>query len=249
MLKSFFLGAARIATAIVLVVVALAAIGWGLYEFSQARERSKNAPLAELKKWPAVKIEALGGVEMSLSTMWRDGRLFYQFSVDGYTEELALVTATNRKAAWTLTFFDGNGFRLFEHQVPLGEMARLIDASGRSTRLSASEDTFAEADNYRGAASWSVTWNFEVPQRAEPASRPAARMGGSGDRDSGPKWRNVALWRGLRKGMSKEQVRQILGEPGKITELSTLTLWYYGYPSGGEVTFGASGDVSSWSEP
>ena len=49
-LKAFFVGVARVAAIIVLVILTLGAAGWGIYEFSQARTRNQEAPLAELKK-------------------------------------------------------------------------------------------------------------------------------------------------------------------------------------------------------
>src|SRR5262245_61491564 len=116
-IKSFFVGVARIASAIVIAIVALAALGWGVSALSEARERSRNAPLATLKVWPAVKIDAIGAIELDLSTVWRDGRMYYQFSVGGYPTELASVRdeySRSANAAWTLVFLDENGFKLFE---------------------------------------------------------------------------------------------------------------------------------------
>lgn len=49
--------------------------------------------------------------------------------------------------------------------------------------------------------------------------------------------------------MSKDDVTRILGAPGKVSDLGFQVTWYYGYPSGGEVTFGQDDKVTSWSEP
>jgi hypothetical protein len=253
-IRSFFVGVTRIALIIVIAIVALSAAGWGVYEFSQARERSRNAPLATLRKWPAVRIEALGAIELNLSTIWRDGRLFYQFSVGGYPAELASVRDADSRsanAAWTLSFLDENGFKVFEHQVPLNAMAKVIDSSGNGTGLNSNGDTYVSAEDYRRATAWEVTWNFSAPRRTAPASRPVPEVGASPSPrpPSTPQWRNVSLWRGLSRGMSKGQVREILGEPGKVVESGIISIWYYGYPLGGEVTFDSSGNVNSWREP
>lgn len=63
-----------------------------------------------------------------------------------------------------------------------------------------------------------------------------------------PKWKDPAIWRRLSKGLSMVQVQRGLGEPTKIWTYGSLTTWYYGYPSGGEVKF-EDGFVSGWSEP
>jgi len=65
-----------------------------------------------------------------------------------------------------------------------------------------------------------------------------------------PKWQDKASWRRLQKGMSKEDVRTILGEPGKIdTTLFFMEKWYYPSISGGRVIFDEKGIVKGWSEP
>lgn len=57
-----------------------------------------------------------------------------------------------------------------------------------------------------------------------------------------------AAWRSIRKGMSGNEIRALLGEPGKVMALSSFTMWYYPDAGGGSVTLTA-GRVSGWSEP
>jgi len=64
------------------------------------------------------------------------------------------------------------------------------------------------------------------------------------------KWKNRSLWRQLKVGMTKSQVRYLLGEPRKIDGGSILTYWYYskqGWHS--EVTFDDNGRIYGWTEP
>ena len=64
-----------------------------------------------------------------------------------------------------------------------------------------------------------------------------------------PKWKVKANWRALRTGMSQYDVRELLGEPDKVTAFSDKsTCWYYDYPGGGRIEF-EDGKVESWSEP
>lgn len=56
-----------------------------------------------------------------------------------------------------------------------------------------------------------------------------------------------AAWRKLQKGMNKDQVRAILGEPEDIMMFSSFEVWNYkNYSS---VKFDASGYVNGWDEP
>ncbi|MBN1892334.1 MAG: outer membrane protein assembly factor BamE [Clostridiales bacterium] len=58
------------------------------------------------------------------------------------------------------------------------------------------------------------------------------------------------IWRKLKRGMSEDEVRDILGEPSRVTVLGRTTVWYYEGSTivGGDVTF-SDDNLSSWSEP
>jgi hypothetical protein len=56
-------------------------------------------------------------------------------------------------------------------------------------------------------------------------------------------------WRKLEKGMSEGQVEQLLGSPSKVDVYGSFSVWYFGYPSGGQVKFDPARKVAGWSEP
>lgn len=62
----------------------------------------------------------------------------------------------------------------------------------------------------------------------------------------------LSAWRRINKGLSRDQVRAILGEPRKI-EGGPIEVWYYGlstlYNAPSNVKFGFDGTVMGWSEP
>ena len=63
-------------------------------------------------------------------------------------------------------------------------------------------------------------------------------------------WREKSNWRRLRKGMTMDQVTELLGEPEKVRAGSYLTVWYWGHPGGGSVDFdGETSRVDGWDEP
>jgi hypothetical protein len=60
-------------------------------------------------------------------------------------------------------------------------------------------------------------------------------------------WKDIQNWRyGLKKGMTKEEVRDLLGEPSKVDVYSFYENWYY--PKG-KVEFSEKGFITSWNEP
>ena len=60
-------------------------------------------------------------------------------------------------------------------------------------------------------------------------------------------WKNRSNWRLLSKGMSKDQVRALLGDPEKIDASGPLENWRWKVPFGPSVTF-YDEQVYGWDE-
>ena len=58
-------------------------------------------------------------------------------------------------------------------------------------------------------------------------------------------WKSLTSWRLLKKGMSYDDVRAILGEPGRVRG-GNITFWYYA--NRGDVIF-YEDRLESWTEP
>ena len=63
---------------------------------------------------------------------------------------------------------------------------------------------------------------------------------------TGEGWKSLANWRKLKRGMSEDDVRALLGEPERI-DGGSLTDWLY--PRRGRVTFWRGAGVDNWTEP
>lgn len=72
------------------------------------------------------------------------------------------------------------------------------------------------------------------------APPPAARREG---------WRQPRNWKSLRKGMSRFEVMQLLGEPGKVSSYYSFERWEYPDALGGRVNFDSTGSVVGWRPP
>jgi hypothetical protein len=63
------------------------------------------------------------------------------------------------------------------------------------------------------------------------------------------RWKDKANWRLLKKGMSKNEVGQILGEPLKIIANAYYgDIWLYPDLQGGNASFDKDGLLTSWKE-
>jgi hypothetical protein len=58
----------------------------------------------------------------------------------------------------------------------------------------------------------------------------------------------LANWRSLRKGMSKKQVKDLLGEPDKVSAAGSTETWYWSASYGSTVTF-YDERLFGWREP
>jgi len=59
------------------------------------------------------------------------------------------------------------------------------------------------------------------------------------------------LWRNIKKGITLDQVEQILGPPELTMQVDAKTVWYYYYENigGGSVVFRQDGRVMNWQRP
>ena len=61
-------------------------------------------------------------------------------------------------------------------------------------------------------------------------------------------WLNNKSWRNLRKGMSENEVKNLLGDPLKTVE-GSKTIWYYPNFYRSYVSFDEKGNLTGWIEP
>ncbi len=158
-IKSFFIGALKIAVAIMLAIALLSIIGWGIYSYKQKREMVKNEPLRKPRIWPSITVPSLDNSTFKLSTTWRDGELAYQFKMSGFPKELE-NSFRRGIPHFTLTFLDENGFKLYEHIIVSSDIVRMVDDKGKGIGVQSKGQIYVNADTYRDTQSWEVTWSF-----------------------------------------------------------------------------------------
>jgi hypothetical protein len=245
--KTFSISVLKIACGLAAAAILLGLLAWGIVAYRERSEERANAPLAALRTWPVVTVDVLEEAHFSLRTVWRDTHIYYQFELVGYPSSIRRARDRVPEAAFTLYFSDKDGFRLFEHRVPLAEMTGIVGSDGQPVSLSWKGDEYLNVDLYRRAQTWEFVWSgISTTPEAAPPREPSRNLV---PRPAAAKWHDVSLWRNLVQGASKDDVRRILGDAGKVSESGYSTIWYYGYPLGGEVMFGRDGKVESWTEP
>jgi hypothetical protein len=254
-IKSFLVGAVKLAFALFLALVAVSIAIWAVSSYLSKREENARAPLAVPKVWPPITAEALDNVRLELTTMWRDSHIYFQFRVVGCPPVIARTQTKRSGQTFTISFLDSHGFRISEYRVSLDSMAEVVNAAGECTGLDWKGDESASIEGYQAAAKWEIGWSADL-SRGEPVTEPTLPPLPEGYRavprpkSEVPRWKVTANWRRLTRDMTKEEVRALLGEPTKIEERAGgFSTWHYGDPYGGTISFGGDGKPFSWSEP
>lgn len=89
-----------------------------------------------------------------------------------------------------------------------------------------------------------IAWNV-YQDSAQPKSPPAKASQSKPAANQPKQSIDLGSWRQLKKNMSEEQVRALLGEPAKV-DGGTFAFWHY--RNGGTVTF-YNDKLDSWTEP
>ncbi len=90
---------------------------------------------------------------------------------------------------------------------------------------------------------------LELSELRVALERLEARLAEPAPARTGPLWADASRWQQLRRGMTRFQVMQLLGEPGKVSPYYGLERWEYPGVFGARVVFDASGRLGSWTRP
>jgi len=156
-------GAFKIATAIFLSVLALAVVGGILWKASDFLEKEAAKQYETPKEW-SVDLTKNLQVQVGAKTKVVGGQLFMSIRVDGYPAYFSEppLSIPNSQRHFTLSFADKDGFKLFEKDVPLNEMTKILGANGKVGGLEYQFNQYTGVDDYSKFAKLNVGWNFEV---------------------------------------------------------------------------------------
>lgn len=186
--RGFLLGAAKIATAIVISVVAISLIFWTFNSYQEKKEESELEQLSVAKFWPADEIFN-GEITANVTTKYRESGVQIRFEIIGMSDSLNRAFERNNGTdQFTLVFGDADGFTVFSHVFPISQGVRIMGAPGKITGVQFSGIASAAAADYQSASSYEIQWNFLDPSQFRPAPE---RGVNSGSRELTPAERRV----------------------------------------------------------
>lgn len=106
-----------------------------------------------------------------------------------------------------------------------------ISGSGNSLAAPASDTDSARIERLEAAVISLEKRISELEGASTESPREVQKFNPSAD------WKIKSNWRLLSRGMTKEQVKNILGEPEKVRANGVLEHWHWKYPSGPHVMF------------
>lgn len=171
--RELFNGAFKIAIAMFLAVLALCVVGGLVWKAIDYRDKEAAKQYEVPKEW-SVDLTKNLQLRLQAKTKLVDGKLFASVSVEGYPAFLSEppLAAQNSQGRFMLSFMDKDGFKLFEKDVPLSAMTKVIGPNGKVGGLDYQFSEYAGGADYPNFAKLDVGWNFnvELPKIAPPAA-------------------------------------------------------------------------------
>ena len=123
------------------------------------KQAASVAALANPKYWSAVPLPALGGGTATLKTSWRNGTMFYQFSLNPLPKKVEQARARNSYIdSFNLIFYDSAGFKIKEISIHLSSMTADVDTTGKIYALDMDDSEMFSEDDYRHLSTWNLGW-------------------------------------------------------------------------------------------
>lgn len=124
---------------------------------------SHDSILGRTKNWPdqSVPVQGDSALKLSLRTLWRDGRVFYQFTVSPARRlERVLRRSSRFGASFTINLEDAGGFCMLEIEVPVNEMSRIVDNKGDPISFEANSSIAGARDVYASTTRTRISWTL-----------------------------------------------------------------------------------------
>ncbi|QIM50757.1 hypothetical protein [Hydrogenophaga crocea] len=171
-IRSFFLGATKIAVAIVVSFVVLAALAFGVWKVFDAQRIKEEESQAVLREWTS-QTKSFLGFDVSAKTKWLDSRVYVSVHLSDAPHYMvdAPLREENLGRGIFVQFTDADGFKVFEHLVKLSDLSRNVDNEGKAIGFETQFDEFMPIDAYKRVQGFTVRWNL-ITKMSQPAPEP-----------------------------------------------------------------------------
>ncbi len=156
-IKDFLKGTLRVAIAIFVALVGLAAVVAAYSHIKESREHEAAKPFEEIRDWRFDLKDRLGASILA-RTKVVSGRLLVSIDVVGYSKYFA--DSRNQDGSLNFEFIDKDGFKVATHAVKLPEFTTTVGKNGEPTGLQHQYEEFLDVERYRQFSRMQVGWNL-----------------------------------------------------------------------------------------
>ena len=156
-IKDFLKGTLRVALAIFVALVGLAAVVAIYVQVKESRERDAAKPFEEVHNWQFDLKHQLG-VDVRAKTKLVAGKLLVSIDVVGHSKYFS--DPRNQGGSLNFQFIDKDGFKIASNSVKISEFATTVGKTGEPIGLQHQYDEYLEVDRYRQFARLMVGWNL-----------------------------------------------------------------------------------------
>lgn len=136
-----------------IVIVALYSCNY----YEKNKEKVLKTQLAKPKLWRVITIPPPHNIVLTLQTSWREGKLYYILTA---TPPNKIDAKRSYYSKFEINMLDKSGFNLFELDVPLSSMSRVVDEKGKPSHFEQNNSYACTAEMYEDFTDWSVKWFF-----------------------------------------------------------------------------------------
>lgn len=163
-IKDFLKGTFRVAAAIFVALVGLAAVVAIYLHIKESREFEAAKPYEAIKDWQFDLKQPLG-VGVQARTKLVAGRLLVSIEVTGHSKYF--VDPRNREGSLNFEFLDKDNFKVVAHPIKISEFTTIVGKNGEPIGLQHQYDEYFDLERYRQLSRMQVGWNLVTePQPA-----------------------------------------------------------------------------------
>jgi hypothetical protein len=161
-IKDFLKGTLRVAIAMFIALVGLAAVVAIYVHMKESRERDAAKPFEEVRNWQFDLKDQLGA-DVRTKTKLVAGKLLVSIDVVGHSKYFS--DPRNQGGSLDFEFIDKDGFKVASHAVKISEFATTVGKSGEPIGLQHQYEEYLELERYRQFSRMQVGWNLVTEPR------------------------------------------------------------------------------------
>jgi hypothetical protein len=143
---------------IILILIAIFLIVGYLRKWTTDIEKNNITALNTVKTWHNINLPQLDNVKLSLKTRWKDGNLYFIFTVMP-PEKLRFYIRV-KVIRFVLYLYDSDGFVIIKKLIDINDMDNIVDEQDEYIGLEINSSIPCTAEAYLSIKDWSCGWQL-----------------------------------------------------------------------------------------